>query len=286
MNKSKEVNVIKWIETWEIFLSEVMEAIFDRIEKITFKEAFNLKNNKDIQKLIDIQYYDVKKVNRIQEISEYYRVLNEIWKNINWPIIIELEWKKYFKDNGFLYEVQEQIWDVYIVYEALIKKHSVVSFDKEIFNNYLFENIDIVKKTDIDNWWEVKENDNIWWYIYVSNDWKVKYLKEEGLFWKLKKHGNIVYFASQLDMDKSYLRIFDWNEEISLEYWAQEQVTTLNNWKNILLIIGAKQEITIFDADNFKILIENIFSITKNFRNNTLDYCSEQGYKIKTLDLK
>ena len=285
-NNTNNDDIIKWVETLKIELVEVMEAVKSVAGKFTLSQIARVPDRFKREKITSTQYPNEEKYSRIEEVSEYYKVKNNICESIHWPIIIELEWKKYFKNNEFLWEVKEEFWLTYIVYDILKQNYIVVSFEWWEFDKHLLTNIDSIEKTDIDNWWKVKSL-NRGWYYYISDEWKTKYMDGWNRFGQLYKHWNIVYFSLDLDLEWSSLIVSDWIDDKYLKRWHHAEEIQLSNWKNILFVKGSivninvsDQKSTVIDADLFEVILQEEKWISIDKETNIIKYNIEEPGKI------
>ncbi len=275
--KKLDSSQVTWaVEEWNITVSEVIDAISNRVSE------FSIWDTKDLEiwqvnKLVQSQRQDENKSNRIEEVEDFLLARAENKKE-KWPTIVNFNWKEFFKDEkAWLFaEVIEKYSDVHIVFDQITKTYSVIEY-RWSETVYLLVNIKEINETFLKDWKSIVGNDGLRWFYYLNEKWEHKFLRWSSNMSNFTNFNDFIFFFPDT-YNKNEIRVSNWETDalIKVEHNINQKVPfILENWRKLLLLICWTWRFEtryLYDLDNMSMLLEDIESININKENNSIEY--------------
>lgn len=277
---SKE-DILSWVESWEITLKELSEAIANKVKKTTIWDLLDSWMTKNqINSLYTTRSYHSDRENqKIENFSSFLEDIALLKNKSSW--LLEVDWREYIKTTkDLIYKVEKQIWNSYLISNPMTGEKVISSKFwyiglikvKNVFNTRHKDCFRI----EFTNWgwgyyflWNEPDCRNLWtflWYDNAPTD--------------LEQYSNTYYFSYLDKGNNAITRIVNLSNESNDDYinWIDIVRYELGDWRKMLLI---KWELnaTLIDADSWKVLIRDVYDIKINI-DQTIMYLEEELHFI------
>lgn len=256
-------DIIETIEKWTISLSEVIQAVNEKLNKTTYWEVplealSTIKNIKNLPTIVKMKAPATEQeIARLNEVEEFLKNTASFRNNKTLEQTLqESNWKKYlvlWDDN--IFEIKEQRWNIYIAYDQVKQIYIIYKFvgEKSDKNTSLLWGLKNIEKTNIDWYYDISSSKIVMcsyaWsevvpeerkesnYYYIWKWWDAKSFGDYKHVSDLQQFWNATFFkwATSNNQIFNELVIHNWEEVKKIPNWHEFKFRSKNG-KHLLYI--------------------------------------------------